>query len=269
MTIATRDQYIAAAKQLVRIVKTASFTTVAAVPFSTLDVAGLPGAGSLAVGNTANGLVPDDTVAGFPPLNAFGGAAVGYLGSVDFGSTVASRLTLYDRLFHVGSISMTALATTTLASQPSYAARLPNTDYSNLEILLEFNAAVSATATTINVTYTNQAGTTGRATGATATLSGFTTRRVLQMPLQAGDSGVQKIESVIVGGTVATTGSVNVVVARRLWSNRVRSANDGGLDGIDRVGLPIMYDTSALWLVVEADSTASGVPEVFMTVANA
>ena len=164
---------------------------------------------------------------------------------------------------------MTALATTTLASQPSYAARLPNTDYSNLEILLEFNAAVSATATTINVTYTNQAGTTGRATGATATLSGFTTRRVLQMPLQAGDSGVQKIESVIVGGTVATTGSVNVVVARRLWSNRVRSANDGGLDGIDRVGLPIMYDTSALWLVVEADSTASGVPEVFMTVANA
>lgn len=268
MTIATYDQYIGATKQQLRIVKTAAATTIATVPFTTLDLAGSPGAGSLAVGNTANGLVPTDATAGFPSINTFGGGAVGYLGSVGYGSSVASRLTLFDRVFHVGSVVMTSLATTTLASQPSFASRLPDSLYENLELFLEVNAAVSATATTVSVGYTNESGTTGRSTGATASMSGYTTRRLVPMPLQAGDKGVQRIDSVTVGGTVATTGSVNVVVARRLWSGRTRMANDGGFDDINATGLPIVYDTSALWLVVEADSTSSGIPEMSFVVAN-
>lgn len=268
MAITTRDGYIAAAKQLARIVKTASFTTVATIPFTTLDVAGLPGAGSLAIGNTANGLVPTDATAGYPPINAFGGGATGYLGSVDFGWSVAGRLTLFDRLFNSGSHLLTSLATTNLASQPSYAGRLPDTNYNNLEIFLEVNAAVSNTATTVSVGYTNQAGTAGRSTGATVALNSYITRRLIAMPLQAGDAGVQKIDSITVGGTVATTGSVNVIVARRLWTNRVKIANDGGLDGIDRTGLPIVFADSALWLVVEADSTAAGIPEVLPLIVN-
>ena len=87
-------------------------------------------------------------------------------------------------------------------------------------------------------------------------------------PVQAGDSGVQKIESVIVGGTAAATGNLNVVVARRLWSNRVKIANDGGLDAFDATGLPVVYADSAFWVVVEADSTSSGVPEVVATIVN-
>jgi len=113
MAISSFDQYIASAKQRVRIVKTAGTATIAAQPFSTLDLAGLPGAGSLAVGNTANGLVPTDAKAGFPLINAFGGGSVGVIGSVDFGSSVASRLTIYDR--------------NTLGTQPSFSmsTRLP------------------------------------------------------------------------------------------------------------------------------------------------
>lgn len=269
MAITTADGWFAAAKQRASIVKTATATTVAAQPFSLFDVAGNPGAGSLTIGNTANGLVPTDATAGSPIINAFGGSAVGYLAAGRFRNTVAGGYTLYDRLFHVGSISMLALATTTLATQPAYTSRLPGgTDYSNLEILLEINAAVSATATTVSVNYTNEAGTTARTTGATASLSGFTTRRIIPMPLQAGDKGVQKIESVTVGGTVATTGTVNVIVARRLADFDIRIANGLDAQAWDLIGGPIVFADSCLWTVATADSTSSGLPTLALDIIN-
>lgn len=268
MAITTRDQLIAAARQAARIIKTASATTIAAQPFTTLDLAGYPGAGSLSVGNTANGVVPTDATAGYPTINAFGGSNTGYLYSVDYGGSVACRLTLYDRVFNSGSHALTPTGAVNLSAQPSYAARLPDTDYTGLELFLEINTVVAASAVTVAVRYTNEVGTTARTTGASASLSAFTTRRLVPMPLQAGDKGIQKIEGFDIGGTAAATGNFNVVVARRLWSNRVRIANDGGLDGPDRVGMPIVFADSALWLVVEADSTSTGVPEVAPTIVN-
>lgn len=268
MAITTNDQRIAAAKQLVMLLKTASSTTVANTPFSVLDVAGNPGAGSLAVGNTANGVVPTDATAGFPTINAFGGGNTGYLDSIHWGNTVVGRIALYDRLFHAGSFSLATLQTFTLASQPSYVGRLPGSSYEGLEIFLEINAAVAASAVTVAVGYTNQDGTAGRTTGASSALTSFITRRLIQMPLQAGDKGVQKIDTVVIGGTVAATGTVNVIVARRLWSNRVRVANDGGLDAGNLTNMRIVYDTTAFWPVIQPDSTASGLPELLMNIIN-
>jgi hypothetical protein len=269
MAITNGDTYIGASKQLIPYKKTTAITTVAQLMFSLLDVAGNPSAGSLSIGNTTNGLVPTDATAGFPVINAFGSGAKGYLTRIAFGSNLAGRFQLWDRLFHVGSISLTTLATTTLSSQPSYVGRLPNSDYKNTYILLEINTAVSATATTVTVNYTNQDGTTGRTTGSSGSLSGFTNKRVLMLPLQAGDSGVQKIESVVVGGTVATAGTVNVIVARLLASSlRVLFAGHGDVLGLDRTGLPEVFADSALWLTVEMDSTSSGIPDLHLEIAN-
>lgn len=270
MAITTGDGYIAAAKQKVLIVKTAGATTVAAQWSTLLDVGGNPGAGSLAIANTTTGAIPTDAGNGFPLIDAFGGGNTGYLTIVSFANTVASRIALYDRLWHAGSVSMTTLATTTFSSQPSYVGRLPGGSYSSLEIWLEINAAVSATATTLAVGYTNESGTSGRTTGATSSLSGFITRRLIRMPLQAGDEGVQKVDSVTVGGTVATTGSVNVIVARPLWAGgRVPLVGYSDTHGLDKTGMPIVYDDSALWPVVAADSTSSGIPELLVEIANA
>lgn len=270
MAITSGDGYIAAGKQLARVTKTQTATTVAAQWHTLLDRAGTPGAGSLAVGNTANGLVPTDATAGFPLLNAFGGGNTGYLTGVNFSNSVACRMHVYDRLFHAGSVSMTSLATTTLTSQPSFSSRIPGgTDYTSTEIWLEINTAVSATATTIAVTYTNEAGTTGRTTGATASLSGFITGRLINMPLQAGDKGVQKIESVTVGGTVATTGTFNVIIARPLiTSMRVPVAGFGDILGLDRTGMPTVWADSALWPIIAPDSTSSGVPDLLLEIAD-
>lgn len=116
MTIATLDNYIAAVKEVETWVKSASVTTVAGIPWTVFDQVGQPGAGTLAIGNTANGLVPDDTVAGYPLIASFGGAA-GYLSGIDFSSSVACRLMLFDRLFAAGAYVFNA--DVTLANQPS------------------------------------------------------------------------------------------------------------------------------------------------------
>lgn len=263
MSITTIDGYVAAAKQDIGFVKTASRTTIAAAWFSIFDLAGNPGAGTLAGANTANGVVPDDTVAGFPLINAFGGGNVGYLSMVDFGNSVASRLKLFDCLFKAGAYAFNA--NTTLASQPSYAARIPGADYTGTQIWIEAVTAFTGNMS-VAVTYTNQSGTTARTTGTVATGIAPTVGRLIQLPLQAGDTGVQKIESVV--ATVATVGTFNVLVLRPLWSGRARVANDGDIHGMDKTGLPVLFANSALYLAVAADSTSSGIPECEFQVAN-
>lgn len=265
MTIATLDGYIAAAKQQINVVKTAARTTIAAAWFSLFELAGNPGGGVLAGTSTAAGVVPDDTTAGCPLINAFGGAATGYISTVDFGSSVACRMQICDMLFKAGAYAFNAA--TALAAQPSYSARVPGgTDFTGTQIWIEAVTAFTGNLS-VAVTYTNQAGTAARTTGTFATGTALTLGRMMQLPLAAGDTGVQKIESVT--GTVATAGTFNVLVLRPLWTGRVRIANDGDIHGLDKTGLPQVFATSALILMVAADSTSSGVPELQIELANA
>lgn len=264
MAILSLDDYIAAARQHIQMFKNSTRTTVAGIPFSVFDLAGVPGAGTLAVGNTANGIVPNDTVAGYPPIGAFGGGNKGVIGAVHFSSSVACRLGVFDCLFSAGAFTFNA--NVTLASQPSYSSRVPGgTDFSNTELWLEAVTAFTGLQT-VTITYTNQDGVTGRTTGAIATGVAPTAGRMFRVPLQAGDSGVQKIESVI--STVSTVGTFNVHVMRRLINVRVASAYMSDSFDMLRSGLPEVFDNSALRLVVWADSTSSGAPEMSIEIAN-
>lgn len=264
MTIATLDQYIAAPKQRAPWQKTASLTTVATSWFSTFAQAGNPGAGTLAGVNTANGVVPTDATAGYPAINAFGGGATGYLSKIEFGSTVACRIQLFDRLFVAGAYAFNA--NTALASQPSFAGRVPGTNYAGLEIWVEQVTAATGNQA-VTVTYTNEAGTTTRSTGAVGIGAAPTVGRCWQLPLQSGDSGVQRIDNVL--GTVATVGTFNVMVLRPLWTGRVRAANDGDIHDFLRTGMPQIFADSALYALISADGTASGLPELEIEIANA
>lgn len=268
MAISTGDGYIAASKQIIPFTKTASTTTVATTRFSVFDKAGNPGAGTLAMSSALTGVVPTDADAGYPTINAFGGSATGYLTRVSAASSVVGRIEVWDRLFGI-NVSLAALATTTLASQASFAGRVPGANYAGLRLFAEFTTAAAA-ASTITVTYVNQAGTGSRTTGASASVSGFTVNRLLELPLQAGDTGVQQISTVVVGGT-AGAGAVNIIVLRPLWSARITVANGeatGGTHGLDRTGMPIVYDTSALYVTCVADSTSTGVPDLNLEIAN-
>lgn len=269
MAITSGDTYIASSKQIVPFTKTASVTASGNnLRYGVFATAGNPGAGTLALTTALTGVVPDDSVAGYPIINAFGSGNTGYLSRVQYNNTVSGRMELWDKLFGI-NVLLTTLATTTLASQASYATRIPGSNYSGLRLFIEISTTISATNTNVTVTYTNQAGTTGRTTASSGSLSGFTANRWVELPLQAGDSGIQKIETVVVGGTVATTGSaVNILVCRPLWSNRVSLANGGGLDGLDRTGMPICYENSALALTVIADATSTGIPDFNIEIAN-
>jgi hypothetical protein len=276
MAIASLDQYIAAVKQRVEYVRNVTRVSVAGIPFTMFDVAGQPGAGTLAGTSTANGVVPTDATAGCPIVNFSSG--VGYLTKVEFNNSVMSRLALFDMLFKAGAYAYTA-GTTSLSAQPSFTGRLP--DYSNpnggagCEIWIEVTTAfVTGTAWQVQITYTNQAGTTGRTSiiSAAQAAAALTLGKMFQIALQASDSGVQKIESVIVtnGGTAMTAGNFNVLVLRPLWtSGRVAVANGGDVHDMLRTGMPIVYQDSAFYVQVFADSTSTGTPEINFEIASA
>lgn len=273
MAIISLDGLIAAPKQSVSIAKTAARTTVATAWFSTFDLAGNPGAGVLAGTSTTAGVVPTDLTAGCPIIDAFAGGATGYLAHVDFGSSVACRIKLFDMVYKAGAYAFTG-ATTTVTSPPSYASRMPGGSYNDTQLWIEVSTAF-ATGTNwgVTVTYTNQSGTTARSTVAfnpTLAAAGLTLGRMYQLPLQAGDSGVQKIESVVVtnGATAMTAGAFNVLVLRPLWSGRCRIANDGDVHDLTKTGMSELFADSALVALVSADSTALGVPELELTIAN-
>lgn len=261
--ILSLDNYLAAARQRINWTKTASRTTVAAQWFSVFDLAGNPGAGVLAGTSTSAGVVPTDATAGTPVINAFGGSATGRLSKVEFGSTVACRIQLYDLLFKAGAYAFNA--NTGLSAQPSYAGRLPGTNYSLTEIWVEQVTAATGNQA-VNVTYTDQSGNTGNTTGATGVGAAPTVGRCWQLPFAAGDSGVQVITNVT--GTVATAGTFNVLVLRPLWSGRVMIANDGDVHDLLRTGMPQVFADSAFYCMVAADSTASGIPDLVLEVAN-
>lgn len=264
MAITTLDQYIAAASQRVGVIKTASVTSIALMSTQVLQAAGNPGAGTLAGTNTANGVVPTDADAGFPTINAFSGSNIGYISNINFGSTVPCRITLYDCLFKAGAYAFNAA--TALTAQPSYSARvLGGTDFSNTEIWIEAVTAFTGNQS-IAITYTNQAGTPAKTTGTIATGVAPIIGRMLQLPLATGDTGVQKIESVT--STVATVGTFNVLVLRRLWTGRVIVANSGDTHDFLKTGMPQIFATSALMPIVQPDATATGLFELVAEVIN-
>jgi hypothetical protein len=264
MAITTLDQYLAAPSQRVGVIKTASVTSIALMNTQVLQAAGNPGAGVLAGTSTTAGVVPTDADAGFPTINAFVGANKGYISNVSFGSTVPCRITLYDCLWKGGAYPFNAAVT--LSAQPSYSGRVLNgTDFSNTEVWVEAVTAFTGNQS-IAITYTNQSGTTARTTGTIATGVAPIIGRMLQLPLQTGDTGVQKIESVT--STVSTVGTFNVLVLRRLWTGRVIVANSGDVHDFLKTGMPEIFATSALMPIVQPDSTATGLFELVCEVIN-
>lgn len=273
MAIVSLNDFIGSTKQTLSIFKGTTRTTVSNVWFSMFDIAGTPGAGTLAGTSTAAGVVPTDATAGCPPITFSTGT--GYLSAVDFGSTVASRLMLADMLFKAGAFSYAA-GTTSLSTQPSYSSRVPGgTDYTGTQIWIEVSTAfATGNNWKVEVTYTDQDNNAGATTGAqpatALAAAGLTIGKMLQLPLASGDSGVRKIESVIVtnGATAMTAGAFNVLVLRPLWQGRIVSVNGGDSHGMDRTGLPIVYNDSAIISMVNADSTSSGTYEILADIAS-
>lgn len=262
MAINSLDDLIGATKQRVLMTKTASRTSVAAIPFAVYDQAGNPGAATLAGTSTTTGVVPTDATAGFPVLNAFGSGATGCISRIEGNSSVSCRIQLYDMLWKGGAFSYNAA--TSGNTPASYASRVPNGDFKGLELWIEQVTAATGIQS-VAIQYLNQDGvakTTPVQSQGTAGIVG----RMTQIPLVAGDAGIQGVTGVT--GTVATAGTFNVLVMRPLGEVRIRVANDGIVQDALTTGLPQVFEDSALVFIVTADSTSTGLPEMLIDVAN-
>ena len=276
MAITSIDTYLAGQRQRIGWYKSASITTVANIPFSLFDQAGNPGSGTLAGTTVASAILQDDTVAGYPFIQFTTGGS--YLSKIEFGSPVACRMRLVDVITKGGAYGFTG-QTTIVSSYPSITSRCPDFTTTSSpygtrnEIWVEVvQAFVTGTAWQVQVTYKNQSGVTATSIVSSAqAAAALTKNRLFQLALQSGDTGVQSILSVIVtnGGTAMTAGTFNVLIVRELWSSgRVRVANDGDIHDMLKTGMPLIYNTAALTVWVQTDSTASSTPELFFEIAN-
>jgi hypothetical protein len=268
MTVYNLDNVLAAQKYAATWMKTGTRTTVAVTPFTTAGVAGNP-AGTLNVGNTANGIVPTDDGTEGPALPTFSNSA--YLSKVIYGSTVACTMRLYDRLWAAGAYSYNT--DTTLASVPSFSGRIPTGGYFGLELWVEAVTAMTG-ALGVQVNYYDQEGDNGDTGVVAAALpSGAILGRMGRIPLASGDSGIQGFGTTTANGRIrgstASGGTFNISVMRPLWAGRVNFAGAGGVDDMLKTGLPQIYPTSCLWVVLETDSTAVGLPYMNIQVIDA
>lgn len=262
MAILTLDQYIGATKQLLLQKKTASLTTVAQAWGSPFALAGTPGAGTLAGTDTAAGVVPTDATAGCPTINAFGGGAKGYITRINGYNSVAGQMMLADLLWKGGAYAFNA--SQTLTAQPSYASRVPGgTDFTGCEIWLEAVTAFTGNQS-IRIVYTD-GNDVSRDTGVIATGVAPIVGRMFRMPM-VGGAGVKRIDQVI--SSVATVGTFNVLVLRPLQYMRIPFAGYSEQRDLYGTGMVEVFADSALTVYVRADSTASGLPEWDIEIAN-
>lgn len=230
-------------------------------------------AGNFILAVAANGAVPTDSLSGAPPIFDFSGA--GYLTGCEFGSDRISPnggagngytlALLHDRLFHCGTYSGAA-STQVLSAQPSYASRLPGGSYAGTQLWIEGGATAPGSAL-VTVTYTNQAGTTGKSTSITFPNTSQTGLS-LQMPLASGDTGVQVVESVTWGAAT----SFNIVVIRPLYlvnfaGNLLGLPNASTRRGIGQAHMHTIYNDSCIGSLIRGNSSSQSEIELELELA--
>ena len=169
--------------------------------------------------------VPDNTTGGgLLQTDPSGGREKWLLGIAANVCNTDGSILLYDRLLHIGSMDGTNTGAQTVAGSLTR-----NTGGAGNQIWVEIYSQIGASGTTITASYTNQAGTGSRTTKAVS-IGGTGLRepqRMICLPLQDGDTGVQAVASVTLAGTTGTAGNFGVTVVRPLLLLPVATAGGG------------------------------------------
>lgn len=188
-----------------------------------------------------------------------------YLAAMNASPSVASltggHLFLCDRLWHNGGFTITSNTAQTVTSA-TFPARDSNASTNGRDVMLalEVSAACGAAAPTITVSYTNDAGTSGRtATNWLATANSPAISTVYPIGLQAGDRGVRSVQSLTLSASWVS-GTINLVAYRLIGvlnfppAPRLQVANDDIQTGFQRI-----MDDSCLYLMFAGTSAATTV----------
>lgn len=182
-----------------------------------------------------------------------------------FSSLNPGNYIICDRLCHSGGLSgvTTGAQTTNLPS-----AAITRGTGVGVMIGLTIYTQIGTTATTVTASYTNITPTAGRTT--TAVQIGGTgfreANRMILLPYQAGDIGVNSVESVTLAATTGTAGVIGVTLFRPLFvicvsdTTGVMSAG-GFISGNTFGGIPAIPDGACLFamsIMAGTNSIGSG-----------
>jgi hypothetical protein len=178
----------------------ANQTTVASMWSHFARSTGIPGAAAYT--NNPGAVMNSNSEGAWPMQTTMSGSTAKYLLNVACNHATGTNLVIVsDLLVAIGNFSLTSTATQSVTTQPSLTRY---TDGKGVQMIGEITSAGGTGASNITVTYDGTAGT-SRTTAATAMTISTATFRLQpgaasaapMMLLQAGDSGVKKINSVV------------------------------------------------------------------------
>lgn len=263
MAITSFEQLKNAARQFVSIVKTISNTTGASFYSDVFRVGPEPVSFIPAANLNPGHFITNSGFAGLPRLNTFGAGNKGYIAHVSgYASNSHDRFKLFDMLWYAGNYALGA--DVTLSGQPDISSRLPDGNYSTVQ--LWYNPTSSTTTnSTITVTYTNQDGVGGRVTSIfiSSTFDGVQ----FLFPLQAGDTGIQKVDRVQETG--GTAGAFALYLARPLVTIGRVSPGEFPVMHSLLEAMPEIFQETALILIAASNISAlSGTRSMDLVIVN-
>lgn len=175
------------------------------------------------------------------------------------GVTTIGTVIVADRLWHNGGFTITSTAAQTVNSATFPARDAAGTANGDGVLLgVEISANAGAGTPTITVSYTNQAGTSGRtATNTFATAASPQASSFFPIGLQAGDTGVRSVQSLTLSATW-TSGTMNLVAYRPYAVVDIRAPSVfSSIDALTAV-LPRAFDGTVPFIIVNATASLTG-----------
>lgn len=260
MAITTRDQLInALANNSSRIIidKAVTGTTAAGVFRSYWRETGQPGQGAI----PTSAAVCDNTLVGALQFTQQTAPATSYVGLFEYAVSVAGQtVELHDRLVHMGGLSGTVTTAqtvgidlSTLLGTSNLAARIGDSNYSDVQWWLEWYTNTGSTATNITVNVTYNDGTTGNLTALAPGASVAATRMYgLNSLIPAAASGkyIRGVNSVTLSATTGTAGNFGVTATRYRCGGYAPVLNARFTQDWAQLGLPEIANSSCLFPVL-------------------
>jgi hypothetical protein len=258
MAITSLDQVLAGAQPCIAYAKNVTATLVAGRPTSLFALTGNPGPGTANTGLTGANYVSSSTVPNGIIYHKDPSSGNSYLARFLAHCTQPGVVLLLDRLWDCGpAVSSTSAQT---ISQPTLPARdaLGTSNGLGVQLAIEIVAATSSTAAVINVSYTNSGGTASRTgtfidlpTAAANAIGNF-----YRIGLQAGDQGVQSVQSVTFS-TDWTSGTLALVAYRVLAKLELTQAFvPNAIDALTS-GFPQLYNGVCPFVVFIPNTTTA------------
>ncbi len=187
----------------------------------------------------------DRATVGAIPIPAPSSGNTWYLLDFCTSSSSASGLFLLDRLAQVGGLSGTSTSAQTVGI--SLPARW--TDYTAVQAYVEVYSGLGSTGQVATISYTNQAGTSGRSSSLIALPSSIASHSMWgPFPLQSGDTGIQSVQTLTLAASTGTAGNFGVILVRALAAAQGAETFEPGRAGWAETALPDLTSSPCLML---------------------